>query len=219
MPIEPLRCKVCGGMLDANLKCQHCGTLHQKIENRLEIIKVCPKHLIGYSASECPKCVEERQATEELEKARRVQEQVEREERHRRMEQVRAEHQQWKKNNYPKLKKIGIVALTCLIIGIAGFCLLPSYYMNHSVTVTPSKSGSITIGNENGLSLSLTSIGISITQTYNNSNSWYVGPYIYYPAIESPTNEISDSSGNPIPLSAFGFGTGIYLITFNDISG
>lgn len=73
MPIEPLRCKVCGGMLDANLKCQHCGTLHQKIENRLEVIKVCPKHLIGYSASECPKCVEERQAAEELEKARNKQ--------------------------------------------------------------------------------------------------------------------------------------------------
>ena len=39
------------------------------------------------------------------------------------------------------------------------------------------------------------------------------------PATESPTNEISDSSGNPIPLSAFGFGIGTYLITFNDISG
>ena len=186
MPIEPLRCKVCGGMLDANLKCQHCGTLHQKIENRLEIIKVCPKHLIGYSSQYCPKCVEERQATEELEKTRRVQEQLEIEERHRRIAQLRAEHQEWKKSNYPKLKKIGIVALMCLIIGIAGFGLFPSYYMNHSVTVTPSKSGSITVENENGLNLSLTGTDVTVSQTYNYSNSWYVGPYICYSSNRKP---------------------------------
>ena len=57
---------------------------------QLEIIKVCPKHLIGYSTLYCPECVKERQAKKELEKARRQQEQVEREERHRRIEQVRA---------------------------------------------------------------------------------------------------------------------------------
>ena len=140
MPIEPLRCKVCGGLLDDKLKCQHCGTLHERVENRLEIIKVCPKHLIGYSSLYCPKCAEEREAKEQLEKARRVQEQVEREDRHRRIKQVRAEHQQWKKNNYPKLKKMSAVALLCLIIGIAGLCVTAKVYMSSNV-YKPSTKG------------------------------------------------------------------------------
>ena len=144
MPIEPLRCKVCGGLLDANLKCQHCGTLHEKIENRLEIIKVCPKHLIGYSSLNCPKCVEEQQAlilyNQEQARLSAEREEALRKERLKRTEQARLEHEQWKKNNYPKLKKIGTVAMLCLIIGIAGLCLSTENYIAHNVNAAPYSS-------------------------------------------------------------------------------
>ena len=116
MPIEPLRCKVCGGLLDDRLKCQHCGTLHERVENRLEIIRVCPKHLIGYSASECPKCIEEHQAlilynqeqarlSVEKEEALRKEREAFEKEKLRRIEQARLKHEQWKKSAYPKLKR------------------------------------------------------------------------------------------------------------------
>ena len=144
MPIEPLRCKVCGGLLDVNLKCQHCGTLHERIENRLEIIKVCPKHLIGYSSLNCPKCVEEQQAlilyNQEQARLSAEREEALRKERLKRTEQARLEREQWKKNNYPKLKKIGTVAMLCLIIGIAGLCLSTENYIAHNVNAMPYSS-------------------------------------------------------------------------------
>ena len=144
MPIEPLRCKVCGGLLDDKLKCQHCGTLHERVENRLEIIRVCPKHLIGYSASECPKCVEEQQAlilyNQEQARLSAKKEEALRKERLRRTEQARLEHEQWKKRNYPKLKKLSVVALLCLIIGIAGICLSTENYIAHNVNAVPYSS-------------------------------------------------------------------------------
>ena len=61
MSIEALRCKVCGGLLNEKLKCQHCGTLHIRDKNEIEILKVCSKHSIGYSSDECPKCREEKE--------------------------------------------------------------------------------------------------------------------------------------------------------------
>lgn len=64
MPLESLRCKVCGGLLDEKLKCKHCGTLHIKGENGTKILRVCSKHSIGYSSNECPKCREIREEKE-----------------------------------------------------------------------------------------------------------------------------------------------------------
>ena len=153
MPIEPLRCKVCGGLLDDRLKCQHCGTLHERVENRLEIIKICLKHLIGYSVSECPKCIEEQQAlilynqeqarlSAEKEGALRKEREAFEKEKLRRIEQARLEHEQWKKSAYPKLKKLSVVALLCLIIGVAGICLSTENYISHNVNVVSHTSTS-----------------------------------------------------------------------------
>ena len=48
-PIEPLRCKLCGGQLDNNLKCRHCGTCHQRIQ-KLVVSKeyLTPEQRIAY---------------------------------------------------------------------------------------------------------------------------------------------------------------------------
>gem|GEM_PF-5217225 len=59
IPIESLRCKLCGGVLDRNLKCGYCGTLHQQIGEELNIAKLCVKHSIIY-VTKCPKCEKER---------------------------------------------------------------------------------------------------------------------------------------------------------------
>ena len=201
MPIEPLRCKVCGGLLDDRLKCQHCGTLHERVENRLEIIRVCPKHLIGYSASECPKCVEEYQAlmlynqeqaklSFEREEALRKERETLEKERLRKIEQARLKHEQWKKSSYPKLKRISVVAVMCLIIGIAGICLSTENFIAHDVNAVPYSSTSyvppvipsptptptpittpspITILNDNNVNINLVyenNQGISIAPSY-----------------------------------------------------
>src|SRR5208283_4584563 len=96
------------------------------------IIRVCPKHLIGYSAPECPKCVEEQQAlilyNQEQARLSAEKEEALRKERLRRNEQTRLDHEQWKKSNYSKLKKLSVVALLCLIIGAVGLCVSPIYY-------------------------------------------------------------------------------------------
>ena len=148
MPIEPLRCKVCGGLLDPNLKCQHCGTLHERINDKLQILKICSKHSLAYSLN-CPLCTEELQAQANLEKIRREQERLDSikliaqaKEQEKRIEQAKAKHEQWKRINYPKLKKIGIVAVMCLIIGIAGLCLSTENYITHNVNAVPYSSNS-----------------------------------------------------------------------------
>ena len=48
-PIEPLRCKLCGGQLDNNLNCRHCGTGHQRIQ-KLVVSKeyLTPEQRIAY---------------------------------------------------------------------------------------------------------------------------------------------------------------------------
>ncbi len=91
MPIEPLRCKVCGGMLDANLKCPYCGALHVRVNNIIMVMKICPKHLIAYSANLCPKCSQEKKAESE------------------RKEKEKLEFEHWKQRHSAFLTKAGLV--------------------------------------------------------------------------------------------------------------
>src|SRR3989337_1838324 len=137
MPIEPLRCKFCGGLLDANLKCQHCGTLHEKIGNRFEIIKVCPKHFIGYSSTNCPKCVEEEQALI-LQKQEQARLAAERDKKLREIEaeeakineQIRLRREQWKKKYQ---KKLGVAVLLCCII--VAVIVTPMAYQSYQTSM------------------------------------------------------------------------------------
>lgn len=125
MPIESLRCKQCGGVLDENLKCLHCGTSHQKIENpstcqvELQSMKVCRRHSVIHPFSEdCPECKAEQERIEIERRKRELEEK-------RRMEQERLESEkrerkskEWKQKNFPKLSKIAI-ALTFSFLVIA----------------------------------------------------------------------------------------------------
>ena len=186
MPLEPLRCKVCGGLLDANLKCQHCGTLHERKENTLQVIRVCPKHLIGYSSLNCPKCVEEQQKIiiyyQEQARLSTEREERERKERLKRIEEAKVKHQEWKRSNYPKLKKLGAVAFLCLVIGIAGLCLSTENYISHNVntysaTTYVSIPSPITVLNGNELKVSLVdhySQGVSISPVFGRGVSVYL---------------------------------------------
>ena len=88
MPIEPLRCKFCGGLLDSNLKCVHCGTFHTKVENTVRVMKTCSEHwtkyrknLVFYTSEECPECVKKRER--DLEYDRKLRERNDKEEKKR----------------------------------------------------------------------------------------------------------------------------------------
>ncbi len=157
--------------------------------------------MIGYSASECPKCVEEHQAlmlynqeqaklSFEREEALKKEREAHEKEKLRRIEHARLEHEQWKKSSYPKLKRISVVAVMCLIIGIAGICLSTENFIAHDVNAVPYSSTSyvppvipsptptptpittpspITILNDNNVNINLVyenNQGISIAPSY-----------------------------------------------------
>lgn len=142
MTIEPLKCKVCNGNLDTNLKCPYCGAQHEKTINDsglsiLSLLKVCPKHLIAYTDHYanllgCPICIQEHR--DKIEKERldtieiaKYRKKLEEEEKQR----IAEENQriaEWKKINYPKIKKLIIITSIILIIGIPCLSIYQTYY-------------------------------------------------------------------------------------------
>ena len=73
----------------------------------------------------------------EREEALRKERETLEKERLRKIEQARLKHEQWEKSSYPKLKRISVVAVMCLIIGVAGICLSTENYIAHNVNALP----------------------------------------------------------------------------------
>jgi hypothetical protein len=171
MPLEPLLCMKCGAPLDASLTCEHCGTKHERVLGKLQVYRICPKHLLAYADSRCPKCEAERQAHLKYLEERRK-------EGIQKVNEAKLKYGEWKSRNFPKLKKLSAVALLCLIIGIAGLCVSTEVYMHYNDGYgfnTPLMTvnfgyGEVISSNSfpNGyVAISLTSNGISLTPRDN----------------------------------------------------
>jgi hypothetical protein len=165
MPIEALKCKVCNGNLDANLKCPYCGVQHERVLGKLQVCRVCPKHLLAYADSRCPQCEAERQAHLKYLEERRK-------EGLQKVNEAKLKYEDWKQRNFPKLKKLSIVALFCLIIGIAGLCVSTEVYMSSNVyksasTGTNPASQYINVLSNNGVSYGEGANEITVSPTSN----------------------------------------------------
>jgi ribosomal protein S14 len=185
MPLEPLLCKKCGAPLDASLTCEHCGTKHERVFGKLQVCRVCPKHLLAYSGAQCPQCEGERQAHLKYLEERRK-------EGLQKVNEAKQKYGEWKNRNFPKLKKLSVVALLCLIIGIAGLFISTEFYMhyndghgfNTSIITANFGYGEVISSNSfpNGyVEITLVSNGISLT-----------------PRDNTITNSITDTLNTPI---------------------